>query len=1049
VGLKTLTSAVPEQGARPRPDWLAPDGEMSALIAQLTDETCPLGPADTWPDALRIAVNLMLGSRFPMFVAWGEHLPYLYNDACIPIVGERHPEALGRPFRDIWPDVWADLSPLLDQALSGQTVYAEDLPLQLKRNGRVEDASFTFSYSPVRDEAGVVRGVLSVAMETTEKVRSERRRDFLARLDARLRDVDDPDALVAAACELLGRELNVKRCGYTEVEPGEEYSIVRGGWAAEGASVLTGRHRLADWGGFLVSAWRSGDVTRFDDVLTDPRLEPEAAAMRAAARVRSSMTAPVLKAGRLVALFYVNHDAPRAWSEDEEAALKEVAERTWAAFEQARAQAETRERERELQVLTDALPVLISYVDRDQRYQFNNRAYEDWFGRSRESIKGRHLKDVLGEAAYESLRPHVERALAGESFGFEGRVPYKDGGARHVHADYVPRRSPSGEVEGYYALVQDVTARVEAEAALRESEERLRLAAEAAQIGTWDLDLRTGTGRWDEAATRMSGLGTDDTSYTSETWLRVVHPDDRAAALAAFEASLRPGGAAYDVEFRSAVPAADGGERWLVSHGAVMRDPATGEALRAVGIVRDVTERKRAERALRESEERYRLKLAELETVYASSPVGLAYFDVDLRYMRINERLAELNGLPVEAHIGRTIREIVPDIADAVGAIAEEVRRTGKGVYGREVCGETRAHPGETHFWLEHWTPLFGPEGEVVGFNAAVEDVTSLKHAEAALRRTAERMKAAERAVNAVIYDAEGGKVWRSDGLEQLLGWTHEDLGDGAGSWEALWHPDDVAKLKAFDPTRLPDGRYSIEYRVRRKDGRYVWVMDRGQSFLGPDGRVRLIGASFDIDERKTAEEHRELLIAELNHRVKNTLAIVQGLAERSFKDDASHAARATFEGRLMALSAAHDVLTRESWESADLGELARRTLAAHGDIGRFSVKGPPLRLGPKSAVTVSMALHELSTNAVKYGALSVPGGAVSIHWQVVSGDEPRLRLEWVESGGPAVAPPQRKGFGTRLIERSLASELKGQVRLEFRPTGLHCLVDAPVPGLA
>jgi PAS domain S-box-containing protein len=140
----------------------------------------------------------------------------------------------------------------------------------------------------------------------------------------------------------------------------------------------------------------------------------------------------------------------------DEASLREIGDRSWAALERARAEARVAEGERELRRLTDALPVLISHVDAQGRYRFNNRAYEEWFGHPREEIYGRTLSEVLGEAAYEGLRPHVERALAGEAISLEQLVPYRDGGERFIHVDYVPRTGPRGERQGYYALVQDI-----------------------------------------------------------------------------------------------------------------------------------------------------------------------------------------------------------------------------------------------------------------------------------------------------------------------------------------------------------------------------------------------------------------------------------------------------------------------------------------------------------------------------------------------------------------------------------------------------------------
>jgi two-component sensor histidine kinase len=202
-----------------------------------------------------------------------------------------------------------------------------------------------------------------------------------------------------------------------------------------------------------------------------------------------------------------------------------------------------------------------------------------------------------------------------------------------------------------------------------------------------------------------------------------------------------------------------------------------------------------------------------------------------------------------------------------------------------------------------------------------------------------------------------------------------------------------------------------------------------------------------DVTDFKNAEAHRELLINELNHRVKNTLTMVQAIATQTFKGvDAG--AREDFEQRLLTLSNVHSLLTDESWDSAELHAVIRASLRPHlgGARERLRFEGPNLRLRPKGAVALSMALHELATNALKYGALSVEGGSVSLGWTAGDG---RFRLRWQERDGPTVRPPSRTGFGSRMIERGLSAELQGEVRIDFRPDGVVCTIDAPLASIS
>ena len=215
---------------------------------------------------------------------------------------------------------------------------------------------------------------------------------------------------------------------------------------------------------------------------------------------------------------------------------------------------------------------------------------------------------------------------------------------------------------------------------------------------------------------------------------------------------------------------------------------------------------------------------------------------------------------------------------------------------------------------------------------------------------------------------------------------------------------------------------------------------------------VRTLGEQVGrVLERKRTEEHQRLLLNELNHRVKNTLAVIQSIASQTFRGEAAAPeARRAFESRLTALAGAHDLLTGRNWEAALLSEVVERAGNGCGAVpGRLRAEGEDVEIPPRTAVSIAMALHELCTNAVKYGALSNDAGMVTVRWSISGGPgERRLRLTWIESGGPPVAPPARRGFGSRMIERGLASELGGTVALEFLPEGVRCVVDAPLPAV-
>jgi two-component sensor histidine kinase len=216
-----------------------------------------------------------------------------------------------------------------------------------------------------------------------------------------------------------------------------------------------------------------------------------------------------------------------------------------------------------------------------------------------------------------------------------------------------------------------------------------------------------------------------------------------------------------------------------------------------------------------------------------------------------------------------------------------------------------------------------------------------------------------------------------------------------------------------------------------------------GQAAIALDNARLFQAAQWEIERRRRGEEHQRLLINELNHRVKNTLATVQSIAAQTLRSEGDpEAVREAFTARLMALSTAHDVLTRESWEGAELAQIVASAIRPfEGVRGRFVIDGPAVWLEPKSALAIAMALHELGVNAVKYGALTAEGGRVELSWRIPEADQ--LHLTWREAGGPSVTPPARAGFGSRLIQRGLAGELGGHAEIRFEPSGVVCEITA------
>jgi len=435
-------------------------------------------------------------------------------------------------------------------------------------------------------------------------------------------------------------------------------------------------------------------------------------------------------------------------------------------------------------------------------------------------------------------------------------------------------------------------------------------------------------------------------------------------------------------------------------------------------------------------------------------PVGIYTCDRDGHVIQFNRRAAELWGRPPELGICRysgAVRAFDPsgEELDAERWAMAEVLRTGKPVRDREAVIEKPN--GERLTVLANVDPLFDEQGNLLGGVNCFQDVTELRRVQRQMREGRRVGRRVMEALPAAIYttDAEGRLLYFNKAAERLWG-VAPALGEQfwCGSW----------KITLPDGTPVPHDQCPMAVAIREKramvgpeavavrpDGTRVPIMPHPTPIFDSEGK--LIGAVnmlIDLSEQKLADAKQRTLIDELNHRVKNTLATIQSLAAQTMRERDGD--NREFERRLLALSRVHDQLTRQAWEWADFAAIAQDTFAPYGGTanGRVTVDGPPVRLTSRAALALAMVLHELATNAARHGALSVPDGRVTLGWRT---ETDRLFIDWREEGGPAVTLPKRRGFGARLVERAVAHELGGRPALEYRPGGVRCTMEIPLPG--
>ncbi|HEX2552718.1 MAG TPA: PAS domain S-box protein [Microvirga sp.] len=883
-------------------DFLAGGGEMGERIRAHDWAATPLGPVEAWPQSLRTATGIMLNSRFPTYMAWGDALTSLYNDAYRPILGSK-PDALGRPFAEVWSEIWPTVGPIAARAMRGEASWFENLPLSLERHGYAEETWWTFSYSPVRDESGGVGGLICTVHETTAEVRAraalqtekDRLQALFQQAPGLMSMYRGPDHVFefanAAYLDFIGRR-DVLGKSVREAFPD-----------LEGQGIVELLDRVHATGEPFVGRQMPVELRRGPDAAPETHYV-------------DFVFQPVFDgAGRVTGIFAEGHDVTEA--KRAEAALRE-SEARFRLFSEV---------SREGVVIHDGDVVLDC-----------NLAYARMFGfAAPEELIGRPITDVIASGSI-PLAQSKMRERAEEPFEVVARR--RDGST--LPAEIVARETTWKGRRVRIVLARDLTEQRRAEAQIRASHARHQAAIRASGHLFYDWDSATNGLAFGENVERILGYSAEEMSGGLERWLEVVHPDDRQAFVDEIDRVLATG-EPFRLDFR--VVRKDGRVIDVEDEGYFLHG-VDGQIEHMVGFVRDVTTRRQAERE-REAER------ARLEAVLRQLPVGVI-------------------------------------IAEAPS--------------GRLLLGNEQVD----RIWRHGLLPLAG-----------VQEYRAYRGFD---RRTGRELA-----------------------------------------------PQDWPLARSIT---AGESVLAEEIDFQRGDGSRGTLEVSSAPILDEAGRIVAGVVVFsDITERTRAERHQRLLVNELNHRVKNTLTTVQSLAGQTFRGEREdESARRTFEGRLFALAKAHDMLTRENWEGAELSALVAEVLSPYrtepaggasvasgggrfapeggpADSGRerFAIEGPPLRVSPRMALALAMALHELATNAAKYGSLSVPEGRVGIRWSVVPGPPDRLDLTWREVGGPPVAPPRRRGFGTRLIERSLAQELAGEARLVYEPAGLLCRVTAPL----
>jgi PAS domain S-box-containing protein len=477
-------------------------------------------------------------------------------------------------------------------------------------------------------------------------------------------------------------------------------------------------------------------------------------------------------------------------------------------------------------------------------------------------------------------------------------------GLRHV--EWELRRLPQEAGSGVVAYIHVArspessdAARHSTERQLRDTEERLRLAIEHVGVCIWDLDVLTGEAYWSRTHFEVFGLAPpDDCRSSYAMWIAGVHPEDRQQVDAHWDRALRDPHGRYRDDYR--IVRADTGEtRWVSVNGRLLLGP-DGRPVRCVGVLVDITDRKSAEMEITASRALLQDQLQQLDFIYATAPVGLCVVDRELRFVRINERLAEINGLPPEAHIGRSIRDLLPAIAAQVEPHLLEVLRTGEPRREIELRGETPAQPGVERCWVESWYPVKDAGGSVVAINVVTREVTEQRRAELELRRQREDLQTMLDVLPvgvAIAQDADAHRVYLSPAFTQMLGVA--PAADGARTQQAGEArygyrflrdgvPVPLAELPLAVALRAGAGVRDVELDVLREDGKALNLLCSAAPLFDAAGKVRgAVSVNMDVTmlkraqrELEAADRQKDEFLAMLAHELRNPLAPIRTAGE-------------------------------------------------------------------------------------------------------------------------------------------------------------------------
>ena len=914
---------------------------------------------------------------------------------------------------------------------------------------------------------------------------------FRVRLTDALRGAANAEEAQEAAMRALGNHFQASRVMFGEGDEGstETFTNHREYCRPPAMPSSVGQHRWDAFGPYVETELLAGRTLVVDDVHTHPDHSTEELTAYETLGIKAYLAVPLVRQKRIIAYLAVNHTTTHTWTPDEIALAEETAERIWAAVERARIEATLAKSDNRFRMAISNSSITVFELDLDLRYTW---LYNAKLGFDETSPLGRTNAELLGPAVGDRLDVVKRRALeTGQHSGQEVTLERPGHGLNHFELSVEPRRGPDGQINGVIGTSIDITERRRIEMELREHQNfRDRIFdVLPGVLYIFDLDENrivfvNNPADQTFSSEEIAGMG-------AEVVPNLMHPDDHQGFQdhIARIRTLGPGATAT-FEYRMRNKADEW--RWYMGTHTVFLLDGGGVAHQFIGVSLEITDRKQAEAVLRENARRQSF-LLELSDALRAEPSAEAIANRALRMlfdeMRLNRcyigiyRLAEdtaefplqmhdnsLPPLPAQVRLSDFPKalQIASDgtlVIDDVVKMDElsDSERASFVSLGMGALIVATLREGENNPLWAIVTVSASPRVWTPGEVSLVEEVAERTWAAVERARVEERLHTAHDMFRQLIdrspfgvyvIDANFHLVQISEGGQKAFANVRPLIGrDFTEVVRAVWSDpfagEVIARFRHTLATGEPFYAKTIERRADiNATEAYDWKIER---VILPDGRFGVVCHFYDLSERIHHEEHVRLLMGEVNHRSKNMLSLVQAIAKRTVATHPEDFIE-RFGERVQALSTSQDLLVKSEWKAVSLGELVRAQLAHFDDAfdSRITLDGPQLAIKASASQALGMALHELATNAAKYGALSNTSGRVIISWSLPTdaAGKDRFTISWIESGGPPIAKPTRLGFGSTVTDSMIKMSLGGDVKVDFAPTGLVWHINCPAEGL-